>query len=189
MASNKANSNWHEPFSSNWKKSRWVGLTLQGNCWVSVMHACQVSSVVSDSLRPYGLYPAGLLCPWDSPGENTRVGFCTLPQRNFLTEHMSPEAPALRRLLYHWATREARPNSLPSLCLLYPQAPCGVTPAAPGYFPRGHKTLAKRCSLRVPFLINQQKRDHWVLPEAPAKVSSGHTSCDWVISQSLNSAQ
>ena len=60
------------------------------------MHACQVSSVVSDSLRPYGLYPAGLLCPWDSPGENTRVGFRTLPQGNFLTEHMSPEAPALQ---------------------------------------------------------------------------------------------
>ena len=83
-----------------------------------------------------------------------------------------------------------KPGPIPChLCLLYPQAPCGVTPAAPGYFPRGHKTLGKRCSLRVPFLINQQKRDHWVLPEAPAKVSSGHTSCDWVISQSLNSAQ
>ena len=27
-------------------------------------------SVVSDSLRPYGLQPAWLLCPWDSPGKN-----------------------------------------------------------------------------------------------------------------------
>ena len=30
-------------------------------------------SVVSDSLRPHGLQPARLLCPWNSPGKNTRV--------------------------------------------------------------------------------------------------------------------
>ena len=30
-------------------------------------------SVVSDSLRPHGLWPARLLCPWDSPGKNTGV--------------------------------------------------------------------------------------------------------------------
>ena len=29
--------------------------------------------VASDSLRPYGLQPTRLLCPWDSPGKNTRV--------------------------------------------------------------------------------------------------------------------
>ena len=29
--------------------------------------------VMSDSLQPHGLYPAGLLCPWDSPDKNTRV--------------------------------------------------------------------------------------------------------------------
>ena len=29
--------------------------------------------VVSDSLWPHGLYPARLLCPWNSPGKNTRV--------------------------------------------------------------------------------------------------------------------
>ena len=141
------------------------------------------------TLWPYGLYPAGLLCSWDSPGKNTRVGCHTLPQGNFLTQGLNTCLLRLlhcRQVLYHWATREARPNSLPSLCLFYPQAPCGITPAAPGYFPCGHKMLAKRCSLIVQFLINQQKRDHWVLPEAPAKVSSGHTSCDWVINQSLN---
>ena len=33
-----------------------------------------MASVVSDSLRPYGLQPARLLCPWDSPGKNTGVG-------------------------------------------------------------------------------------------------------------------
>ena len=31
-------------------------------------------SVVSDSLRPHGLEPARLLCPWGFPGKNTGVG-------------------------------------------------------------------------------------------------------------------
>ena len=33
----------------------------------------QVTSVVSESLRPHGPWPARLLCPWDSPGRNTGV--------------------------------------------------------------------------------------------------------------------
>ena len=33
-----------------------------------------VASVVSDSLRPQGPWPARLLCPWDSPGKSTGVG-------------------------------------------------------------------------------------------------------------------
>ena len=38
-------------------------------------HAAVLSrSVMSDSLRPHGLWPARLLCPWDSPGKNTAVG-------------------------------------------------------------------------------------------------------------------
>ena len=36
--------------------------------------ACQVASVVSDSVRPHGLQPTRFLCPWDSPGKNTGVG-------------------------------------------------------------------------------------------------------------------
>ena len=36
-----------------------------------IVHRC---SVMSDSLRPHGLQPATLLCPWDFPGKNTRVG-------------------------------------------------------------------------------------------------------------------
>ena len=41
-------------------------------------------SIVSDSLLPHGLYPARLLCPWDSPGKNTRVGCHALLQGNYL---------------------------------------------------------------------------------------------------------
>ena len=31
-------------------------------------------SVASDSLRPYGLWPTRLLCPWDFPGKSTGAG-------------------------------------------------------------------------------------------------------------------
>ena len=31
-------------------------------------------SVLSDSLRPHGLQPTKLLCPWDFPGKSTGVG-------------------------------------------------------------------------------------------------------------------
>ena len=36
---------------------------------------CVSCSVVSNSLRPCGLEPASLLCPWNSPGKNTGVGY------------------------------------------------------------------------------------------------------------------
>ena len=34
---------------------------------------CLVFSVMSESLRLQGLWPAGLLCPWDFPVKNTEV--------------------------------------------------------------------------------------------------------------------
>ena len=38
-------------------------------------------SVVSDSLRPHGLQPTRLLCPWDFPGKSTGVGCHCLLQK------------------------------------------------------------------------------------------------------------
>ena len=57
---------------------------------VCVCARARTHSVVPDSLRPRGLYPAGLLCPWGSPGKNTGVG-CHFPfQRIFLTQGLNP---------------------------------------------------------------------------------------------------
>ena len=39
----------------------------------------EVTSVVSDSVRPHRRQPTRLPCPWDSPGKNTGVG-CYFPQ-------------------------------------------------------------------------------------------------------------
>ena len=49
------------------KLARWRQRPFEGN-------TCTVWSVVSDSLRPYGLKPTSLLCPWDFLGKNTGVG-------------------------------------------------------------------------------------------------------------------
>ena len=42
--------------------------------------------IVSYSLRPHGLQPARLLCPWDPPGTNTWVCCPSLLQGIFLTQ-------------------------------------------------------------------------------------------------------
>ena len=47
-------------------------------------------SVVSDFLRPHGLYPARLLCPWDSPGKNIGVGCHALLQGIFSNQGSEP---------------------------------------------------------------------------------------------------
>ena len=41
--------------------------------WVYWWIVCQVTSVVSDSVRPHGLQPTRLLHPWDFPGNSTGV--------------------------------------------------------------------------------------------------------------------
>ena len=45
-----------------------------------------IQLVVSDSLQPFGLQPARLLCPWDFLGKNTAVGCHFLLQGIFLTQ-------------------------------------------------------------------------------------------------------
>ena len=68
-----------------------------------------VCSDVSDSLRPHGLRPTRLLCPWNFPGKNTGVGCHFLLQGIFLTK-------GLNLGLLHWQA-----GSLPA-------EPLGKTP-------------------------------------------------------------
>ena len=57
--------------------------------WTSCS-CCLVASVVSNSLRPRGLQPARLLCPWDSPDKNTGVGCHSHLQQIFPTQGSNP---------------------------------------------------------------------------------------------------
>ena len=65
------------------------------NAWAVLR---SVTLVVSDPVRPHGLWPAWLLCPWDSPGKNTGVGWHALLQGIFPTQGSDPRFSHLQ----HW---------------------------------------------------------------------------------------
>ena len=57
-------------------------------------------SVMSNSLRPHGLEPTKLLCPWDFPGNSTGVDCPFLLQRIFPTQGSNPGLLHCRQMLY-----------------------------------------------------------------------------------------
>ena len=64
-------------------------------------------SVVSDSLRPHGLQPTRLLCPWDSPGKNIGVDCHSLLQGICPTQGSNLGLPYCKQILYRlepWIT-------------------------------------------------------------------------------------
>ena len=99
-----------------------------------------LNHVMSDSVWPYRLQPARLLCPWDSPGKNTGAGCHFLLQGIFLTQESNPHL----------------------LCLLYwqvgssPLAPPGMPYQFPSHsrkYRDGGRSL-RECSWTVEFLID-----------------------------------
>ena len=54
------------------------------------LRACSATSVVYNSLKPSGLEPSRLLCPWDFPGKNTGEGCRALLQGILLTQGLNP---------------------------------------------------------------------------------------------------
>ena len=79
----------------------------EGSIDVYTLTHSQSHSDVSDSLRPHGLQPARLLCPWDFPGKNT--GKCSI---SFSMGSSQPrdQTGVFRiagRFFMVWATREA----------------------------------------------------------------------------------
>ena len=60
------------------------------------------SLAVFSSFRPHGVYS-----PWNSPGQNTRVGSLSLLQKIFPTQGSNPGLPHCSRILYHLSHREA----------------------------------------------------------------------------------
>ena len=49
----------------------------------------------------HGLKPSRLLCPWNSPGKNTRVGCYSLLQEIFLTQGLNLGLLRFRQILYY----------------------------------------------------------------------------------------
>ena len=82
-------------------------LLLSGCIFIRILNASVLYtlkwslSVVTDSLRPYGLQPTRLLCPWDFPGKSAGVGCHFLLQEIFPTQGLNPGLPHCRQTLYH----------------------------------------------------------------------------------------
>ena len=66
-------------------------------------------SVVSDSLRPHGLYN-----PWNSPGQNTGMGSFSLLQGIFPTQGSNPGLPHCR-----WSLYQLSHSGSPRKCLIF----------------------------------------------------------------------
>ena len=71
---------------------------------------------MSDAFRPHGLYPARLLCPWNSPGRNTGVFNEILPfpsPEDVPDPGIKPRSPALQAdSLPAEVKREAQPPDI-----------------------------------------------------------------------------
>ena len=78
---------------TEWKK-------IAGNC---ISCESESRSVVSDSLRPHGLYNL-----WNSPGQNTGVGILSLLQGIISTQGSNPGLLHCRRILYQLSQKEAQ---------------------------------------------------------------------------------
>ena len=72
----------------------WVTLDIFALIFLKVYES-ESCSVVSDSLRPHGLYS-----PWNSLGQNTRVGSLSLFQGIFPTQELNPGLLHCRQILY-----------------------------------------------------------------------------------------
>ena len=81
---------WAAVYGVAWIRTRLKRLSSSSSMQGLSSFVCVVASVFSNSLRPYGPWPARLLCPWDSPGKNIEVVCHALLQGIFLTQRSNP---------------------------------------------------------------------------------------------------
>ena len=84
-----------------------------------------------DSLQPHGLQPTGLLCPWNSPGENTGVGCHVFLQGIFQTQGPNWRLPHFR----HWQVHSLLLHHLgsPMISVYWLKCPIVVTWEKPSF--------------------------------------------------------
>ena len=80
---------------------------------MSIESDCESCSVMSDSLKPHGLYS-----PWNSPGQNTGVGSRSLLHEIFPTQGSNPGFPHCRRILYQ-LSQQGSPRILQRVAYLF----------------------------------------------------------------------
>ena len=79
----------------------WVAMPSSSSGLISSVQFSR--SVVSNSLRPHGLQPARLFCPWDSPGKSTGVCCCALSRASSQTRDQTHVSCIAGRFFTLWA--------------------------------------------------------------------------------------
>ena len=79
---------------------------LDSSSLIKCEWVCESHSVVSDSLRPHGLYS-----PWNSLGQNAGVGSLSLLQGIFPTQGSNPGLPHCRWILYQLSLKAGTNHS------------------------------------------------------------------------------
>ena len=87
------------------EKRQQTNLLVVAELWVKYLEFCcwsyvKVAQYMPDSFSPHGLY-----CPWNSPGQYTRVGSCSLLQRIFPTQGLNTGLQHCRRILFFFSLR------------------------------------------------------------------------------------
>ena len=92
----------HAFLKSCWRKTQLTNIKANETKRIEICSCCVLScSVMSDPLRPHGLQPTRLLCPWDSPDKNTTISFsrgCSRPKDRTRVSCVSCKG---RQVLYH----------------------------------------------------------------------------------------
>ena len=121
------------PMENNLKKNKYVCIYMHAKSLQTCPTLCD----------PMDSSPIMLLCPEDSPGKNTGVGFCVLLQGIFLTQRPNSLFLRLlhcRQILYSWTTAAAA-KSLQSCLTL-----CDPTDGSPPCSPVPGILQARNCS-------------------------------------------
>ena len=106
------------------QNSRWNQIRKSLNdCYRIILSALESlkwsqSCSVMLTLQLHGLWPARLLCLWNSPGQNTGVGSCFLLQGIFPTQGSNPGFPHCRRILDQLSHQGSPSTGVDSLFLL-----------------------------------------------------------------------
>ena len=114
---------------SNWSDLIWCSLDR-----LRYKSESESRSVLSDSLWPHVLYS-----PWNSPGQNARVGRLSLLQGIFPTQGSNPGLPHCRRILYQ-LSHKGNPRILEWVAYpfssrsFWPRSQTGVSCIAGGFF-------------------------------------------------------
>ena len=106
----------HDFHRSTGSIHKWPGQEKYTERWMGEVNYVRARwseswKAMSNSLWPHGLQPVRPLCPWNSSGQNTGVGSCSLRLGIFPTQGLNLGLPCCRWILYH-LSHQGSPRTL-----------------------------------------------------------------------------